>query len=342
MRKAYNNNMAQKKQSKGQGKLDVSIIIPAYNEEENITILYEQVKKVLDDIKVSYEIIFVNDGSKDRTLENLKAIKDPHLKVISFRRNFGQTAAMDAGFKAAKGRILIPLDADLQNDPTDIPRLITKLGEGYDVVSGWRKYRKDPLSKRIISRGANVLRKILIQDNIHDSGCTLKAYRKECFDNLTLYGEMHRFIPALLQWQGFHVTEIPTKHHARRYGKTKYSMGRVIRGFLDMIIVGFWMKYSARPIHLFGTLGIITTFIGGLVGLYLTLLKVFFNVAIGNRPLLLLTVLLLILGVQFVIFGVMSDILIKIYYKNQPNYSITEIIDGKDKKKIKKKEAKTE
>ncbi len=309
--------------------LDISIIIPAYNEEQNVGLLHEQTTKVLQEMKVSYEIIFVNDGSRDKTLQNLKLIQDPHLKIISFRRNFGQTAAMDAGFKAAKGKVLIPMDSDLQNDPVDIPRLVAKLDEGYDVVSGWRKYRKDTFSKRFISRGANFLRKVLIQDNIHDSGCTLKAYRKECFENLTLYGEMHRFIPALLQWRGFRVTELPTRHHARKYGKTKYSMKRVVKGFLDLIVVSFWMKYSARPIHLFGTLGIITTCIGGLVGAYLTILKIFFGVPLANRPLLLLTVLLLILGVQFIIFGVMSDILIKIYYKNQPNYSIVEVVEGK-------------
>lgn len=301
--------------------LEISIVVPTFNEEDNVRTLFEDTQKVIEEMTVTYEILFIDDGSTDKTLERLLEIPDPHLKIVKFRKNFGQTAAMDAGFKTALGRVIIPMDADLQNDPNDIPRLLAKLEEGYDVVSGWRKDRSDPLSKRFISAGANFLRKVLINDNIQDSGCTLKAYRRECFEDLDLYGEMHRFVPALLHWRGFRVTELPVAHHDRRHGQTKYTTWRVLRGFLDLIIVNFWMHFSARPIHLFGTLGIITTLAGFSTGVYLTVLK-FMGHAIGGRPLLMLTVLLLILGVQFIIFGVMSDIMIKIYYKNQPSYAI--------------------
>lgn len=311
-------------------KLDISIIVPAYNEEKNVPLLYEKITSVVRRMKRSYELIFIDDGSRDQTLARLTAISrsDPSVIVIKFRKNFGQTAAMDAGFKTARGRILIPMDADLQNDPEDIPHLVAKLNEGYDVVSGWRVNRRDSLAKHIISRGANLLRKLLLHDRIHDSGCTLKAYRRECFENLTLYGEMHRFIPAILSLRGFRVTELPVRHHPRAYGTTKYSFKRVLKGFLDMLVVTFWMRYATRPIHLFGTLGVLTTLLGLLVGFYLTLLKLFFNEPIGNRPLLLLTILLIVLGAQFITFGLMSDILVKIYYKNEPTYCIEKIYLG--------------
>lgn len=310
--------------------LDISIIVPAYNEEKNVPLLYEKITSVVRRMKRSYELIFIDDGSRDQTLARLTAISssDPSVVVVKFRKNFGQTAAMDAGFKIARGRILIPMDADLQNDPEDIPRLVAKLNEGYDVVSGWRVNRRDSLAKHIISRGANLLRKLLLHDRIHDSGCTLKAYRRDCFENLTLYGEMHRFIPAILSLRGFKVTELPVRHHPRAYGKTKYSFKRVLKGFLDMLVVTFWMRYATRPIHLFGTLGVLTTLLGLLVGFYLTLLKLFFNEPIGNRPLLLLTILLIVLGAQFITFGLMSDILVKIYYKNEPTYCIEKIYPG--------------
>ncbi len=307
--------------------MDVSVVIPVYNEEENVELVFRKNKDVLDRMKLAYEIIFVDDGSKDKTFQNLCRIKDTHVKIIRFRRNFGQTAAMDAGFKAAKGKIIISMDGDLQNDPEDIPRLIAKLKEGYDVVCGWRKDRKDSLLKHIISRGANVLRKVIINDHIHDSGCSLKAYKKECFDDLDLYGEMHRFIPALLEWKGFKVTEMVVKHHPRKYGKSKYTMKRVLKGFLDMLVLKFWMQYSTRPIHLFGGLGVLTAFLGAATGIYLTIMKIFYGVPIGNRPLLLLAILLVIVGSQFLIFGVLADILVKIYYKDNKNYSIERIVE---------------
>ena len=305
--------------------LEISVVVPAYNEQDNILPLIESVGAALDGRH--YEIIFIDDGSSDETFERLRSCTDPRLRTIKFRRNFGQTAALDAGFKAARGRVIVPMDADLQNDPVDIPKLLEKLDEGFDVVSGWRRNRQDPLSKRLISRGANLLRKLLIHDTIHDSGCTLKAYRRDCFKGLDLYGEMHRFIPALLQWRGFRITELPVTHHERRHGQTKYNVFRVLKGFLDMIIVSFWMNYSARPIHLFGSIGVATTGLGFVCGLYLSIIKLM-GASIAGRPLLLLAVLLIIVGVEFIIFGVMSDILVKIYYRDQPSYNIETELDN--------------
>jgi len=266
--------------------LDISVVVPVYNEQDNVQLLFKRNAEVLSRMKVRYEIIIVDDGSRDRTLQNLLQIKDSHLKIIRFRRNFGQTAAMDAGFKAAKGKIIISMDGDLQNDPGDIPRLIEKMKLGYDVVCGWRKHRKDPILKHILSRGANLLRKCILNDRIHDSGCSLWAYKNECFDDLDLYGEMHRFIPALLEWKGFKVTELVVKHHPRKFGKTKYTMQRVLKGFLDMIVVRFWMQYSTRPIHLFGGMGVTMGLLGILVGIYLSVLKFVYGLSIANRPLL--------------------------------------------------------
>ncbi|MHA1677503.1 MAG: glycosyltransferase family 2 protein [Promethearchaeota archaeon] len=309
-------------------KTKLSIVIPTYNEEKNVVLLYRAIKEVLDKITKNYEIIYVDDGSRDRTFLNLKELheRDKRVKVIKFRRNFGQTAAMDAGFKFASSDIIIGMDADLQNDPRDIPRLIAKINEGYDCVSGWRVNRRDSFSKKIFSKFANFLRHTLIHDKIHDSGCSLKAYRKECFDNLDLYGEMHRFIPALLKIQGFRIGEIKVRHHSRKHGKTKYTMKRVLKGFIDLLNVWFWQKFSSRPLHLFGGMGIIMNLLGTIVGLYLLIMKFFYGQGIANRPLLLLAVLLVILGIQFLVFGVLADMIIKLYYQENKNYNIKEIL----------------
>ena len=308
--------------------MDISIVIPAYNEQDNVILLYREIKKAVDRITRDYEIIYIDDGSSDLTFKNLLKLskEDSKVRIIKFRKNFGQTAAMDAGFKAAKGNIIVAMDADLQNDPADIPKLLEKINEGYDVVSGCRYKRKDPLSKKLISLLANFLRKRLTGEAIHDSGCSLKAYRKECFEGLNLYGEMHRFIPALLKWKGFRISEVKVNHRPRKHGKTKYSLSRVMRGSLDLVVVLFWQKYSTRPIHLFGGLGLLTSFLGFVLLAYLAVMRLFYNTAIGNRPLLLLSILLVILGVQFIIFGLIADVLVKIYYKDSTNYSIEKII----------------
>ncbi|MBD3313753.1 glycosyltransferase [Candidatus Woesearchaeota archaeon] len=307
--------------------MDLSIIIPAYNEKGNVSILYRELKPVVDGITKKHEIIFIDDGSTDSTYQDLLDLKkkDSNVKIIKFRKNFGQTAAMDAGFKNANGNVIVAMDADLQNDPKDIPNLLGKIDEGYEVVSGWRQKRKDSFSKRVISRIANVIRKHFTGETIHDSGCSLKAYRKECFKGLDLYGEMHRFIPALLRWRGFRIGEVKVNHRPRKHGKTKYSISRILKGALDLFVVLFWQKYSTRPIHLFGGLGILSGVAGFIILLYLAIVRLFLGVPIGNRPLLMLGMLLAILGVQLLIFGLVADILIKNYYKDSVPYSIERI-----------------
>ena len=306
---------------------EISIVLPTYNEEESVKPLYDKLNSTLKKLNKKYEIIFIDDGSSDNTYQNLLKLKksDKNIKIIKFRSNFGQTAAMDAGFKAAKGKIIIEMDADLQNDPTDIPKLLNKIDQGFDVVSGWRYKRQDSFSKKIFSKLAHELRRIFTGEKIHDSGCSLKAYRKECFDNLDLYGEMHRYIPAILKWRGFKITEVKVNHKRRQYGKTKYNLSRVYHGFLDLILVVFWQKFSARPIHLFGGIGLLLNFFGILIGIYLSYLKIFFNESIANRPLLLLSIMSIIIGIQFIIFGILADMILKLYYKDNPNYRIEKI-----------------
>lgn len=234
----------------------VSIVVPVYNEEGNVAKLHQEIKEVCESNQYEYEIIFVNDGSSDRTEEICKTLRP--LKYIGLRRNFGQTAAMDAGIKAAQYEYIVTMDGDRQNDPSDIPMMIQYLEENdLDVVSGWRKHRKDTVMKKFTSRGANFLRHILVHDGIHDSGCSLKVYRKECFDHVNLYGEQHRFIPAILKIKGFKVGEVVVNHRPRTAGKTKYNWKRTIKGFVDMISVWFWNKYSTRPLHLLGGMGFI-------------------------------------------------------------------------------------
>ncbi len=294
----------------------VSIVVPINDEEQNISPLCHEIVSTLDYMNQPYEIIVIDDGSTDKSFEQLLYIKKkyPMIKIIKFRKNYGQSAALDAGFQAAEGDIIISLDGDRQNDPKDIPLLINELYKGYDVVCGWRYHRKDPFLKRFISGGAYILRNMIIKDGVHDSGCTLRAYRKACFERIQLYGEMHRFIPALLSWEGFNVTEIKVRHRPRIHGKTKYTITRVFKGILDMVIVKFWIKYSSRPVHFFGGIGLSMGFVGFTLSIYLTIVKLFYQQNIGNRPLLLLSILLMIIGAQFLLFGILADIMIKIYF----------------------------
>jgi glycosyltransferase involved in cell wall biosynthesis len=310
---------------------DLSIVVPCYNEGKNVYLLFARIKKTLTQLRKSYEIIYVDDGSSDDTyayLDKIKQLDPDHVVVVKFRKNFGQTAAFDAGFKQAKGKIIVTLDADLQNDPADIPLLLKKMDEGYDVVSGWRWQRQDPSGKKIASKLANRLRKSITKETIHDSGCSLKAYKRECFDDLTLYGEMHRYIPAILMWRGFKIGEVKVSHHERQFGKTKYSAARIFKGFMDLIVVKFWMQYSSRPMHLFGGIGLISSFLGFIIGLYLAFLKIVYHAGIGNRPLFMLSILLIIMGVQFILFGILGDIQVKNYYdqKKERNYAIEKVL----------------
>ena len=308
--------------------MEYSVVIPVYNEEKNVNELYSRLKPVLKQLKKSHEIIFIDDGSTDNTYKELEKLhnKNKAVKIIKFRKNFGQTAAWDAGFKHSQGNFILTMDGDLQNDPNDIPKLIKKLKEGYDVVSGWRVKRKDNLSKKLFSILSRQLRKIIIDDKVNDSGCSLKIYKKECFKDLDLHGEMHRYIAEILALRGFKIGEVKVNHLPRKKGKTKYNFIRLLKGFLDLIVIAFWQKYSSRPIHLFGGMGILMSLLGVVTGIYLVYVKFAQGISIANRPLLLLAVLLVVLGIQFIIFGLIADILIKMYYSgNKKNYYIEKI-----------------
>lgn len=309
----------------------ISIIIPVFNEEGNIKPLHEEIKSVCEKNNYIYEIIIIDDGSKDKTSEVVKQLHP--VKYLRFRKNFGQTAAVDAGIKQAKYEYIITIDGDRQNDPGDIPNLINHLeSNDLDVVSGWRKNRKDKLLKKIFSVSARILRGIIIKDAIHDSGCSLKLYKKECFEHLTLFGEMHRFIPALLKIKGFRVGEIVVNHRPRVSGKTKYNWKRGIKGFIDMIAVWFWNKYSARPLHLMGGLGFIFLFGGFITGI-LTIYLFYKGFSLSDTVFPLLTAFLVFTGIQLFISGLISDMLSKNYYSSIDDtvYSIKEIIENEDK-----------
>ncbi|MEA2007244.1 MAG: glycosyltransferase family 2 protein [Patescibacteria group bacterium] len=306
----------------------ISIIVPLHNEEGNVEKLHKEIFDSAKQNNFSVELILVNDASTDDTLEIAKRLHP--VKIINFRGWFGQTAAMDAGIKAASGEIIVTMDGDLQNDPRDIPRLLEKMDDGFDVVSGWRKNRQDAFSKKILSLGADKLRKILVNDQINDSGCTLKAFKKECFKGVDLYGEMHRFIPALLKVKGYRIAEVVVNHRERTAGQTKYDWKRLLKGLLDLTSVWFWRKFSNRPLHLFGGLGFLMSSAGTVLLLWMVFEKVFFRTPISNRIWPMMGVLLIILGFQFFVSGLLADILIKTYYqtKKEKNYSIKEVIEN--------------
>lgn len=311
--------------------MNLSIVIPTYNEEKNVSLLHDEISKTLRDMALSYSIVFVDDGSSDGTFQALKEIRgrDNRVRVVKFKKNFGQSAAMAAGFEHAKGDVVVTMDADMQNDPADIPLLLAELNKGYDVVCGWRKKRKDSISKKLFSRFANTLRRRLTGATIHDSGCSLRVYRKECLKDLELYGEMHRYIPAMLSWKGYKIGEVRTNHRLRAHGKTKYGYKRLIKGFLDLILILFWQKYSMRPIHLLGGSGIVLAIIGVLLGIYLGVERLAFGKALGDRPLFMLAILMIIVGIQFLVFGVLADIMVRIYYGqgNRKHYTIEEVLE---------------
>lgn len=310
----------------------ISVVIPLYNEEESLDELYKQLKEALNSMHEIYEIICVDDGSSDSTFKKLLDIhnRDKNIKLIKFRKNFGQTAALHAGFDHAEGDLVVTLDGDLQNDPHDIPKIIANLTEeDLDVVCGWRFDRKDPFAKRIISKLANSMRKKLTGETIHDSGCTLRGYKKECVKDLDLFGEMHRFIPAMLTWRGYKVGEIKVNHYERKHGETKYNWKRLIKGFLDLLVISFWQRYSFRPVHIFGTFGIILCALGGAISLYLVLQRLLLGISLGDRPIFVVSIMLVVVGIQFVTFGILADILIKIYFNqgNRKSYLIETMID---------------
>jgi glycosyltransferase involved in cell wall biosynthesis len=307
-------------------KIDISVVVPLYNEEGNVLNLHRKILTACQKLEdKTFEIIFVDDGSSDKTAEECQECSP--LVFIKFRKNFGQTAAFDAGFKEARGENIITMDGDLQNDPADIPKLLEKQAEGFDIVSGWRFDRKDSFSKKFFSRTADKLRKILLKDSIHDSGCSLKVYSAEALKTVDLFGEMHRFIPALLESDGYTVGEVKVSHYARTVGETKYNWKRSIKGFVDMVMIWFWRKYASRPIHFFGGTGMVFIFGGSVVLFWMLINKIIYDASLSDRIWPLMGVFLIMLGVQFFIFGFLADITIKNYYKmrGRMNYAIKSI-----------------
>lgn len=295
----------------------LSVVVPAYNEEQNMEPFHSELSDVLSQIGMSYEVIYIDDGSTDATFRRLSAIqnKDLHVKIVKLRRNFGQSAAMKAGFDTASGEYIVTLDADLQNDPHDIPKMLdTLVQEDYDVICGWRHNRKDKFLKKITSRIANCIRAILTSEMIHDSGCTLRVYKRECVRDLDLYGELHRYIPSMLQWKGYLIGEMKTNHRDRKFEQSKYNWKRLVKGFLDLLVVTFWQKYSARPMHIFGGSGIIICVVGGIIAGYLLFQRLFFAMPLSDRPLFQVSIMLVVIGIQFVGLGILADIMVKIYH----------------------------
>lgn len=289
----------------------LSVVIPLFNEEESLNPLANELRKALKSLDISYEVIFVDDGSKDNSLKIIKDIcrQDKRFSFISFQKNYGKSAALQVGFKQAAGDVVATMDADLQDDPAEIINLLKKLEEGYDVVSGWKKKRFDPFIKKFSSKFFNLITRIFSKVKIHDFNCGLKAYRKEVTENLRIYGEMHRYIPVLANWQGYKISEVIVQHHPRKYGSTKFGTSRFYKGFIDLLTVMFTTRYIRRPMHFFGLLGVISFFIGIIVNGYLSYLW-FIEHNLSNRPMLFLGILLIIVGVQFFSVGLLGEMLV--------------------------------
>ena len=313
--------------------MNLSMIIPVYNEEENLPLLYSAIDRVMRPLNETWEVIFVDDGSRDRSFDVLRSLveTDPqHVRVLSFRRNFGQTAAIAAGIDHACGDIIVLMDADMQNDPADIPMLLAKLDEGYDLVSGWRKDRKDNrLTRTIPSNLANGLISWTTGVHLHDYGCTLKAYRRDALEGFRLYGEMHRFIPVFAHAVGARITELPVKHHARKFGKAKYGLERTIKVLLDLFTVKFLLSYSNKPIYLFGGAGAILMGLGALDLLYLFIRRTVLGVPAFSSPLLQVGVMFFIMGFQSILMGLIAELLVRTYHESQqkPTYTIRRAIN---------------
>ena len=315
--------------------MNLSLVIPIYNEEENLPLLFDALYNTMNALGQSWEVILVDDGSQDKSLAVLKEYAqkdDEHVRVISFRRNFGQTAAIAAGLDYAQGETIILLDADMQNDPADIPMLLAKLDEGYDLVSGWRKNRKDnALTRNLPSMMANWLISRVTGVHLHDYGCTLKAYRRDVLEGFRLYGEMHRFIPVYASSVGAKITEMPVNHHPRKFGKAKYGLERTVKVILDLFTVKFLISYASKPIYLFGGAGGFLMVVSTLIMFFLFMRRIFFLVAIGNSPLLQISAMFFILGFQSILLGLIAELLVRTYHESQrkPTYTIRSIINVK-------------
>ena len=317
------------------GEPEVSVFLPVYNEEPNLRPLHAKLDKALKSLGRSAEIVYVDDGSNDGSLKVLREIAetDSRVRVVALRRNYGQTAAMAAGIDAARGKVLIPMDADLQNDPADIERLLRKLDEGYDVVSGWRKNRKDKMvTRKIPSMLANRLISWIGGVPLHDYGCSLKAYRRESLQDVRLYGEMHRFIPIYASWAGARVTEIPVEHHARTMGKSKYGLSRTLKVVFDLMTIKFMASYQTKPIYVFGLFGMLAFAISLLAGLYAVFLKIFHKADFVQTPLPILAIVMFAVGVQFLLMGLLAEMLVRTYHESQAKsiYAVRERLGFKD------------
>jgi len=308
---------------------ELSVVIPVYNEGENLNSLYSQLKSVLENLGKAYEIILVDDGSTDSSFLIMEKLhgQDHNIKVIQFRKNFGKAAALSAGFTSAQGKIITTMDADLQDDPREIPNFIKKLNEGYDLVCGWRFKRRDPVSRTFPSRLFNSLTATLTGVKVHDFNCGFKAYRKEVIEDLDLYGELHRYIPALAHWKGFKVGEIKVEHHPRAHGKSKYGVERLFRGLTDLFTVMFLTKYMKKPLHLFGAVGVFLLLIGFIINAYLAILKFVLRQAIGGRPLLLLGVLLMLIGFQIISTGLVGEMIVSTRDKGEKGYVVRKVLE---------------
>ena len=310
---------------------ELSLFLPVLDEEENLRPMHAKIRAALDELGKTAEVIYVDDGSTDKSLQILREIasEDSRVRVISLRRNYGQTAAMSAGIDAAKGEILIPMDADLQNDPKDIARLLEKLNEGFDVVSGWRKNRQDKLiSRKLPSKIANKIISWIGGVHLHDYGCSLKAYRRDVIQDVRLYGEMHRFIPIYASWAGARVTEIPVDHHARTMGKSKYGISRTIKVVFDLMTIKFMASYQTKPIYVFGTFGMISFFLSIFAGIWAFVLKFGYSVSFILTPLPVIAIVLFAISMQFFLMGLLAEMLVRTYHESQDKtiYAVREKI----------------
>ena len=315
------------------GRIEISLVIPVYNEEESLPDLVAELNRVCPGLGRSYEIIFVDDGSTDGSFQTLVRLRagDPRIRIVRFRRNFGQTAALAAGFDQARGDVIVTLDADLQNDPADIAALLAKIDEGYDIVSGWRKDRKDRfLSRRLPSILANSLISRFTGVKLHDYGCTLKAFRCEVIKSINLYGELHRFIPAIASTMGVSIAEIEVRHRPRTKGRSKYNILRTPKVLLDLLTVKFLLSYSTRPLQIFGLFGLAGLVAGAVLGIWLSYERLVLKHGIANRPLLLLAVLLVVIGIQFITLGLLAEIMVRAYHESSAKkiYHIKETVDS--------------
>ena len=312
-------------------KVHISVVLPVHNEEGNIERLNERIKEALWVVTPHYEVIYVDDGSYDKSFEILSKLhrKDKKVKVIRFYQNYGQTAAMRAGFEYAHGDIVVSMDADMQNDPMDIPLLVEKILEGADCVVGWRHKRKDSFFKKYISVFARYLRRMMLDMNLHDYGCSLKAYTRKCAKDLDITGEMHRYIPPILAWKGYRITEVKVDHHARFSGKAKYGTGRLLKGFVDMLGIWFWKKYSGRPLHMFAGLGIASGSVGAVLGGYSVYLRIFRSVDLSDTFLPVVSVFMVMIGVQLFVSGILADICVKTYNRatEHRQYIVDEVLE---------------